>query len=58
MALLNLYTSRGDTETSVTNFFKTDKKYFSVILEFIKSSIILDEYEFRKVKEKMDQIFY
>lgn len=58
MALLNLYTSRGDTESSVTNFFKTDKKYFSVILEFIKSSIILDEYEFRKVKEKMDQIFY
>ena len=58
MALLNLYTSRGDTETSVTNFFKTDKKYFSVILEFIKSSIILDEYEFRKVKEKMDKIFY
>ncbi len=58
MALLNLYTSRGDTETSVTNFFKTDKKYFSVILEFIKSSIILDEYEFRKVKDKMDQIFY
>lgn len=57
MALLNLYTSRGDTETSVTNFFKTDKKYFSVILEFIKSSIILDEYEFRKVKEKMDQVF-
>lgn len=58
MALLNLYTSRGDTETSVTNFFKTDKKYFSVILEFIKSSIILDEYEFHKVKEKMDKIFY
>lgn len=58
MALLNLYISRGDTETSVTNFFKTDKKYFSVILEFIKSSIILDEYEFRKVKEKMDQIFH
>ncbi|WP_319021030.1 AIPR family protein, partial [Psychrobacter sp. FME61] len=57
MALLNLYTSRGDTETSVTNFFKTDKKYFSVILEFIKSSIILDEYEFHKVKEKMDKIF-
>ena len=57
MALLNLYNSRGDTETSVTNFFKTDKKYFTMILEFIKSSVILDEYEFRKVREKLEMVF-
>lgn len=57
MALLNLYNSRGDTETSVTNFFKTDKKYFTIILEFIKSSVILDEYEFRKVREKLEMVF-
>lgn len=57
MSLLNLYTARGDTETSVTNFFKTDRKYFAVILESIKSSILLDEYEFSKVKEKMDKVF-
>lgn len=57
MALQHLYWSRGDTETSVTNFFKTDKKFFTVILEAIKSGMILDTYEYGKVKDKMDKVF-
>lgn len=57
MSLQNLYLSRGDTETSVTNFFKTDKKFITVILEAIKSNMILDTYEYNKVKDKMNKIF-
>lgn len=57
MALQNVYLSRGDTETSVTNFFKTDKKFFTVILEAIKSNMILDTYEYSRVQEKLDKVF-
>ncbi|MEZ5007560.1 MAG: hypothetical protein R2753_05335 [Chitinophagales bacterium] len=56
-SLANLYISRGDLESSVTNFFKTDKKYHSIILDHIKSRIILDDYEYEAIKEKMDKIF-
>ncbi len=55
--LSTLYTSRGDLETSVTNFFKTDKKYYSIILERIKSEYLLDDYEYEKIKEKIEKIF-
>ncbi|MEK9530819.1 MAG: hypothetical protein VWZ86_05070, partial [Flavobacteriaceae bacterium] len=55
--LSTLYESRGDLETSVTNFFKTDKKYHSIILERIKTEFILDEYEYEKLSEKMNFIF-
>ncbi|MCD6475126.1 MAG: AIPR family protein, partial [Anaerolineaceae bacterium] len=55
--LSTLYTSIGDQETSVTNFFKTDKKYHSIILERIKSEYLLDEYEFDKLNEKISKIF-
>ena len=57
MTLSNHYTSRGDLESSVTNFFKTDKKYYSIILDNIKSRIILDNWEYTSVKEKMDKVF-
>ena len=57
LSLANLYNSRGDLESSVTNFFKTDKKYFTIILDHIKSSVILDQWEFDKVKEKMKKVF-
>jgi len=53
----NLYKSRGQSETSVTNFFKTDKKYHSILLSNIKSMFILDEYIYKGVKEKLDIVF-
>ncbi len=56
-ALATLYESRGDLETSVTNFFKTDKKYHSIILERIKTEFIIDDYEFEKLSEKLNLIF-
>jgi len=56
-ALSTLYESRGVLETSVTNFFKTDKKYHSIILEMIKSEFILDEYEHDKLYEKFNKVF-
>jgi hypothetical protein len=55
--LSSLYTSRGELETSVTNFFKTDKKYYSVILERVKALLIKDEWEYKSVKAKMDLVF-
>ncbi|MCR9153362.1 MAG: AIPR family protein [Bacteroidetes bacterium] len=55
--LSTLYESRGDLETSVTNFFKTDKKYHSIILERIKTEFILDDYEYDKLSEKLNLIF-
>lgn len=57
MFLSSLYDSRGETETSVTNFFKTDKKYFTIILDSARARMIFDEYEYTKIKEKMDQVF-
>lgn len=56
-SLSTLYISRGELESSVTNFFKTDKKYHSIILDHIKSRIILDDYEYEIIKGKMDKIF-
>lgn len=56
-SLSTLYVSRGELESSVTNFFKTDKKYHSIILDHVKSRIILDEYEYEIIKGKMDKIF-
>lgn len=56
-SLSTLYISRGELESSVTNFFKTDKKYHSIILDHVKSRIILDEYEYEIIKGKMDKIF-
>lgn len=56
-SLSTLYESRGELETSVTNFFKTDKKYQSIILERIKTELILDEYEYRRLSEKLNDIF-
>ena len=55
--LSTLYESRGQLETSVTNFFKTDKKYHSIILKEIKLLFILDQYEYERLTEKMNQIF-
>jgi hypothetical protein len=55
--LATLYESRGELETSVTNFFKTDKKYHSIILERIKTEFIIDEYEYDKLSEKMNIVF-
>lgn len=57
MTLSSLYKSREESESSVTNFFKTDKKYYSIIMDRIKSGIILDEYEYEKMKEKLDKVF-
>jgi hypothetical protein len=55
--LTQLYESRDKLETSVTNFFKTDKKYQSIILERIKMEYFLDEYEFEKISEKFNLVF-
>jgi hypothetical protein len=52
-----LYESRGNLESSVTNFLKTDKKYHSVILDRIKTEYLLDDYEFQKLNEKLVQVF-
>ena len=52
-----LYESREKLETSVTNFFKTDKKYHSIILERIKTEYLLDEYEFENLNAKLIQVF-
>ncbi len=51
-----LYDSRGSTETSVTNFFKTDKKYHSIILERIRSKFILDTWGQKQFFAKIDAI--
>lgn len=56
-SLSGVYTSRGALETSVTNFFKTDKKYHSVILERIKQEYLLDEYEYEKLNKKISLVF-
>lgn len=55
--LASLYTSIESTETSVTNFFKTDNKYHSIILERVRNHFLLDEYEFKKFNEKFVQVF-
>ncbi len=55
--LSTLYESRGELETSVTNFFKTDKKYHSIILERIKTEFIQDDYEYDRLSDKLDKIF-
>jgi hypothetical protein len=51
-----LYQSRATLETSVTNFFKTDKKYQTIILERIKA-IIIDDYEYELLSEKLEKLF-
>ena len=53
-----LFESRQGLESSVTNFFKTDKKYHQVILDEIKLRCLLDEYEYDKLKEKLSLIFH
>ena len=57
MTLSSLYDSRGDQESSVTNFFKTDKKYHSVILERIRSKFLLDDWERGRFEEKFNKVF-
>ncbi len=52
-----LFLSRDKLETSVTNFFKTDKKYYSTILERIKTEYLSDDYEYERLSEKFDLIF-
>lgn len=52
-----LYESREKLETSVTNFFKTDKKYHSIILDRIKTEYLLDDYEYERLNEKLIKIF-
>ena len=52
-----LYESREKLETSVTNFFKTDKKYHNIILERIKAEYIIDDYEYERLAEKLNKVF-
>ena len=55
--LAGLYESRDKLETSVTNFFKTDRKYHTIILDRIKTEYLLDEYEYEKLNEKFSLVF-
>lgn len=55
--LAGLYESRDKLESSVTNFFKTDKKYHSIILDRIKTEYLLDDYEYERLNEKFSLVF-
>jgi hypothetical protein len=57
-SLSTLYRTREGLETSVSDFFKTDKTYHSIILERIKTEFILDDYEYQKFKTKFREVFY
>ncbi len=55
--IYTLFNSLQDSEGSVTNFLKKDKTYHSIILNRVKSTLLVDEYNKNKIFEKMDQIF-
>lgn len=57
-AISSLYRTRMEEESSITNFLKTDAKYYSIILDYINNHFIQDEYEYNKLKDKLKNVFY
>jgi len=51
--LATLYTGLKEQESSVTNFFKTDRKYYIHVVERIKTQFIIDEWKYKQIEEKM-----
>jgi hypothetical protein len=43
--------------SSVTNFFKTDKTYYNIVVENIKRRWFRDQYELKKIQEKINLCF-
>lgn len=51
MELSNLYKMREKEEKNVSNFFKTDNKYYSIIIKHFIDSIFNNDYRMREVTD-------
>ena len=54
MELSNLYKMREKEEKNVSNFFKTDNKYNSIIIKHFIDSIFNNDYRMREVNDYME----